>query len=409
MQSELDKSQREYFLRQQLKAIQEELGDGDEMAAEANELRDQLAALELPEAARKQADRELARLERLPAAAAEHGVIRGYLEWIAALPWSETTEDNLDLKHARVVLDEDHYDIEQVKDRILEFLAVRKLKPDARGSILCLVGPPGVGKTSLGRSIARALGRNFERISVGGVRDEAEIRGHRRTYIGAMPGTIVRALRDAGSKNPLFMIDEIDKMGTDFRGDPSSAMLEVLDPEQNGELPRPLPRPAVRPLRRDVRDDREHARDDPRPAARPHGDDPARRLHGGGEARDRQALPRAAPDRAQRPHAREDRLQRRGIARDHRRLHARGGRARARARDRQRLSQGRAPGGRGDAHAQAERERRRRPASCSAAAASTPRRVAAPPSRASRPASPGRRPAATCCSSRRPRCRAPES
>src|SRR4029077_1914617 len=177
--------------------------------------------------------RELNRLARLPPAAAEHGVIRSYLEWIASLPWDKATEDNLDLPHARAVLDEDHYDIEQVKDRILEFLAVRKLKPDARGSILCFVGPPGVGKTSLGRSIARALGRAFERISAGGVRDEAEIRGHRRTDIRAMPGAIIRALRDAGSDNPLFMIDEIDKMGADYRGDPASAMLEVLDPEQN--------------------------------------------------------------------------------------------------------------------------------------------------------------------------------
>ncbi|HEY4280629.1 MAG TPA: endopeptidase La [Conexibacter sp.] len=237
VQSELDRTQREYFLRQQLKAIQDELGEGDEMAAEAEELREQLDALKLPSEVRTQVDRELSRLERIPPASAEHGVIRGYLEWIAALPWSETTEDNLDLAHARAVLDADHYDIEQVKDRILEFLAVRKLldgrEVDARGSILCLVGPPGVGKTSLGRSIARALGRRFERISVGGVRDESEIRGHRRTYIGAMPGVIVRALRDAGSKNPLFMIDEIDKMGSDFRGDPASAMLEVLDPEQN--------------------------------------------------------------------------------------------------------------------------------------------------------------------------------
>ncbi|HEY1508160.1 MAG TPA: endopeptidase La [Solirubrobacteraceae bacterium] len=233
VQSELDKGQREYFLRQQLKAIQEELGESDEIQAELTELRDQLAAIELPEEVRKQADRELARLERLQPAMAEYGVVRGYLEWIAALPWDTSTDDNLDLKHARKVLDEDHYDIEQVKDRILEFLAVRKLKPDARGSILCFVGPPGVGKTSLGRSIARALERKFERISVGGVRDEAEIRGHRRTYIGAMPGTIVRAMRDAGANNPLLMIDEIDKMGADFRGDPSSAMLEVLDPEQN--------------------------------------------------------------------------------------------------------------------------------------------------------------------------------
>jgi ATP-dependent Lon protease len=238
VQSELDRTQREWFLRQQLRAIQDELGDGDEMQAEANELREQLDALDLPEEVRKQVDRELARLERLPPAAAEHGVIRNYLEWIASLPWNARTEDNLNLRHARRVLDEDHYDIEQVKDRILEFLAVRKLVADreglaARSSILCLVGPPGVGKTSLGRSIARALGRRFERISVGGVRDEAEIRGHRRTYIGAMPGVIVRALRDAGTKNPLFMIDEIDKMGADFRGDPASAMLEVLDPEQN--------------------------------------------------------------------------------------------------------------------------------------------------------------------------------
>ena len=233
VQSELEKGQREYFLRQQMKAIQEELGEADEAQAEVNELREQVDAIDLPEEVRKQVDRELGRLERLQPAMAEYGVVRGYLEWIVALPWDSSTEDNLDLRHAREVLDADHYDIEQVKDRILEFLAVRSLKPDARGSILCFVGPPGVGKTSLGRSIARALGRKFERISVGGVRDEAEIRGHRRTYIGAMPGTIIRALRDAGSNNPLFMIDEIDKMGADFRGDPSSAMLEVLDPEQN--------------------------------------------------------------------------------------------------------------------------------------------------------------------------------
>jgi ATP-dependent Lon protease len=233
VQSDMDRTQREFILRQQLKAIQEELGEFDESAAEAGELREQLAAIDLPEDARRQVDRELGRLENLPTAAAEHGVIRTYLEWIAALPWDRSTEDNLDLEHARVVLDEDHYGLEQVKERILEFLAVRRLKPDARGSILCFVGPPGVGKTSLGRSIARALGRKFERISAGGVRDEAEIRGHRRTYIGAMPGTIIRALRDAGSNNPLFMIDEIDKMGSDFRGDPASAMLEVLDPEQN--------------------------------------------------------------------------------------------------------------------------------------------------------------------------------
>src|ERR671932_1954227 len=228
VQSEMERSQREYVLRQQLKAIQQELGERDPAEAEVDELREQLAAVELPEEVRRQADRELARLEKLPQAAAEQGVIRTWLEWIAALPWGVTTEDNLDLAHAREVLDADHYDIETVKDRILEFLAVRRLKPDAAGSsILCFVGPPGVGKTSLGRSIAAAVGRRFERISVGGVRDESEIRGHRRTYVGAIPGTIMRAMRDAGSMNPLFMIDEIDKMGADFRGDPASAMLEV--------------------------------------------------------------------------------------------------------------------------------------------------------------------------------------
>jgi ATP-dependent Lon protease len=235
--SEMESSQRDYVLRQQLKAIQEELGEKDPAEAEMDDLRAQLAELDLPEDVRKQADRELSRLEKLPQAAAEHGVIRTYLEWIASLPWDKRTDDNLDLAHARGVLDEDHYDIVKVKDRILEFLAVRKLKPDASGSsIMCFVGPPGVGKTSLGKSIARAMGRKFERISAGGVRDEAEIRGHRRTYIGAMPGTIVRALRDAGAKNPLFMIDEIDKMGNDYRGDPASAMLEVLDPEQNSSF-----------------------------------------------------------------------------------------------------------------------------------------------------------------------------
>ncbi|HEX7254691.1 MAG TPA: endopeptidase La [Gaiellaceae bacterium] len=233
VQSEMEKGQREFFLRQQLKAIQEELGEGDPEQAEIRELRERIEAAGLPEDVRKAVDRELARLERLPSAAAEHGVIRTYIDWILSLPWAQTTEDNLDLEHAREVLDEDHYDLEKVKDRIIEYLAVAKLRGDVSGSILCFVGPPGVGKTSLGQSIGRALERKFTRISVGGVRDESEIRGHRRTYIGAMPGTIIRALRDAESKNPVFLIDEIDKMGSDFRGDPASAMLEVLDPEQH--------------------------------------------------------------------------------------------------------------------------------------------------------------------------------
>ncbi|HEY1370083.1 MAG TPA: endopeptidase La [Gaiellaceae bacterium] len=233
VQSELEKGQREFFLRQQLKAIQEELGEGDPEQAELRELRQRMDEVELPEEVRKAAERELTRLERLPSAAAEYGVIRTYLDWILTLPWNVTTEDNLELERARKVLDEDHYDLEKVKDRIIEYLAVSKLRNDPAGQILCFVGPPGVGKTSLGQSIARTLERKFVRMSVGGVRDEAEIRGHRRTYIGAMPGTILRALRDAESMNPVILIDEIDKMGSDFRGDPASAMLEVLDPEQN--------------------------------------------------------------------------------------------------------------------------------------------------------------------------------
>jgi ATP-dependent Lon protease len=233
VQEEMEKGQREFFLRQQLKAIQDELGESDPEAAEIAELRSTFESMELPEDVRKVVDRELARLEKLPTAAAEYGVIRTYIDWIASLPWHKTTEDNLDLDNAKQVLDEDHFDLEKVKERILEHLAVSKLKNDTSGPILCFVGPPGVGKTSLGQSISRALGRKFARLSVGGVRDEAEIRGHRRTYIGAMPGTIIRHLRDAESMNPVMLIDEIDKMGADFRGDPASAMLEVLDPEQN--------------------------------------------------------------------------------------------------------------------------------------------------------------------------------
>jgi ATP-dependent Lon protease len=229
----IEKSQREYFLRQQLKAIQKELGEKDERAAEIEELRSRLEKARLPEAAMKEALRELDRLAMMPPAAAEYTVARTYLEWLIELPWSVSTEDNLDIAAASAVLDEDHYNLEKVKKRILEYLAVRKLKKDTKGPILCFVGPPGTGKTSLGRSIARALGRKFVRISLGGVRDEAEIRGHRRTYVGALPGRIIQSIRRAGSNNPVFMLDEVDKLGADFRGDPSSALLEVLDPEQN--------------------------------------------------------------------------------------------------------------------------------------------------------------------------------
>ncbi len=233
VQTELNKNQREYYLRQQLKAIQKELGESDARSSELEELEQKVEQAKMPPEARKAADKELERLRMIPPESAEHTVVRTYLDWLVSLPWSVSTEDNLDLKHARAVLDEDHYDLEKIKERILEFLAVRTLKRDTKGPILCFVGPPGTGKTSLGRSIARALGRKFARLSLGGIRDEAEIRGHRRTYIGSLPGRIVQGIRTAGSNNPLFMLDEVDKLGADFRGDPAAALLEVLDPEQN--------------------------------------------------------------------------------------------------------------------------------------------------------------------------------
>ncbi len=250
--SKIEDVQREYFLREQLKAIQKELGEGDEQVVEANELREKIEAAQMTEEADKQARRELDRMEHLPTAAAEYGIIRTYLDWLVSLPWSIITEDSLDIANARAVLDQDHYGLEDVKERILEFLAVRKLHQERadefeeqaadeirrirEGVILCFVGPPGVGKTSLGRSIARSMGRKFIRISLGGVRDEAEIRGHRRTYIGSLPGRILQALRRVESHNPVFMLDEVDKLSTSFHGDPASALLEVLDPEQNVEF-----------------------------------------------------------------------------------------------------------------------------------------------------------------------------
>jgi len=241
-QSDIEKTQREYFLRQQLKAIQKELGEEDEQGKEVNELREKIETAGMSEEAKKEALRELDRLSSMPQAAAEYSVIRTYLGWLIELPWQVSTEDNLDINPAREILDEDHYDLEEIKERILEYLAVRKLRlereegegaKESKGAILNFVGPPGTGKTSLGRSIARALGREFIRMSLGGMRDEAEIRGHRRTYIGALPGRIIQSIKRSGSKNPVFMLDEVDKIGSDFRGDPSSALLEVLDPEQN--------------------------------------------------------------------------------------------------------------------------------------------------------------------------------
>ncbi len=233
VQEEMGRNQREYVLRQQLKAIKEELGEIDESGGDLDDFRDKVVAAKMPPEAEKVALKQLDRLKVMQPSSAEYTVTRTYLEWLVELPWSVVTEDKLDIQAARDILNTDHYDLEKVKKRILEYLAVRKLKADKKGPILCLVGPPGVGKTSLGRSIARALGRKFIRVSLGGVRDEAEIRGHRRTYVGSLPGRIVQGLKRAGTNNPVIMLDEIDKLGHDFRGDPASALLEVLDPEQN--------------------------------------------------------------------------------------------------------------------------------------------------------------------------------
>jgi ATP-dependent Lon protease len=233
VKGDMDKRQKEYYLREQLKAIKEELGEKDEPSVEVDDYRAKIEEKDLPEEARKEAERELNRLSRMHPSSAEYTVASTYLDWLTALPWHESTKDNLDIKTARKILDQDHYGLEKAKKRILEYLAVRKLKPESKGPILCFAGPPGTGKTSLGLSVARALGRKFFRISLGGVRDEAEIRGHRRTYVGALPGRIIQGIRRSESNNPVFMLDEIDKVGSDFRGDPSSALLEVLDPEQN--------------------------------------------------------------------------------------------------------------------------------------------------------------------------------
>ncbi len=347
VKSELQKNQREYYLREQMKAIQKELGDSDDQQREISELREKIEAAGMPEEAKKEALRELERLSRMAPAAAEYTVTRTYLDWVVSLPWSKRTEGEIDLIKAKEVLDNDHYDLEKVKDRILEYLAVRKMKPDIKGPILCFVGPPGVGKTSLGKSIASALGRKFHRLSLGGMRDEAEIRGHRRTYIGALPGQIIQGLRRAESKNPVIILDEIDKVGADFRGDPTAALLEVLDPEQNNtfkdhyiDLPFDLSE-VLFITTANILDTV------PPGAARPHGGDPARRLHRGGQAPHR--APPHHPEAAREPraHGRAGGLRRRGAREADPRVHARGGPPEHRARGRQHHPQGRAQEGRG--------------------------------------------------------------
>ena len=342
-QTEISKEQREYMLRHQMQAIQQELGETNPEKAEVELLRERLAKTALPDDIRKEAERELRRLERIPSASPEHQLTRTYLELLLELPWQNATEDRLDLPHAHQVLDEDHYDLEEIKERILEHLAVLKLNPQAKAPILCFVGPPGVGKTSLGQSIARAMGRKFERVSLGGMHDEAELRGHRRTYIGAMPGRVLQALRRAGVNNPVLMLDEVDKLGHDYRGDPAAALLEILDPAQNHtfrdnylDLPFDLSKVFFITTA--------NALDTiPRAVARPPGNPAAFGLQRGGKGRDRQALHRAAATAAIRLDGRAARPARCDAQADHQPLHARSGRAPAGKGDRQGGAQGGGP------------------------------------------------------------------
>jgi len=341
-QDEMNRGQREAYLREQLRAIQVELGETDPRLEEAEEYRVKIEEVGMPEQALAEATRQVKRLERMHPDGPEAHVLRSYLDWMVELPWSNESPDCLDLANAKAILDEDHAHLSGIKDRILEYLGVRKLRGDSRGPILCFAGPPGVGKTSLGRSIARAMGREFVRISLGGVRDEAEIRGHRRTYVGALPGRIIQGLKQAGICNPVFMLDEIDKLGADFRGDPSSALLEVLDP-----LQRPLPECPLRSLARALHHHGEHAGLDPQPAARPHGGDSHLGLHARGEGRDRAFVPHPQPDEGARAARGPYPLVRRRRAADRDGLHARGGRAEPRTAGRRRLPQDRAPRRRG--------------------------------------------------------------
>ena len=347
VKSEMDKTQREYILREQLKAIQRELGEDDPQQAEINELREKVEASGMPEEVRARAIKEIDRMSRIPSASPEVGVIRTYVDWLVSLPWNASTDDRLDIKEAAEILDEDHYGLEKIKERILEYLAVRSLADTIRSPILLFVGPPGVGKTSLGKSIAKAMGRKFVRMSLGGIHDEAEIRGHRRTYIGALPGRIIQSIKTAGTNNPVFMLDEVDKIGMDFRGDPSSALLEVLDPEQNFsfqdnylEVPFDLRKVLFIATANLV---------DPIPAAaaRPDGDDPAAGLHPAGEGRDRAPVPRPQADGEPRPQGQARRGHRRGADGARPGLHQGGRRPEPRARARQHHAQGRPLRGRG--------------------------------------------------------------
>ena len=398
---EMSKSQREYFLREQMKAIKQELGDIDGKSEEADDLKGKIEAAGMPEEVKKEAEKQLRRLEGMHPDAAESSVVRTYLDWMVELPWKKETKDNILIGKAKEILDEDHHDLEKVKERILEYLSVRKLKDKMKGPILCFVGPPGVGKTSLGKSIARAMGRKFIRMSLGGIRDEAEIRGHRRTYVGALPGRVIQGMKQAGTRNPVFMLDEIDKVGADFRGDPSAALLEVLDPEQNFafsdnylNVPFDLSKVLFIATANII---------DPVPPALK---DRMEIIHLSGYTDvDKLAIAKkyllAAPVRGERDPAGKDHDQGQGDPRHHPRIHAGGGAAEPRAGDRRRCA-GSWPGRSPRERRGPSPSRRRASRSTSGPRGTFRKRRGRPTRSASRRASPGRRRGETSSSSRCP-------